>query len=194
MAKKVASSKQPVKKIKAVANKRTMNFAYHESSINPKKMCIVLAIILVVGGVFAKFAILDQLAKKTAAYVELAVVQDELALINARMAKYNELKAEYDRYSNGRMDEEEVATVTRTDVLNIVEKVVMPNALVQEISITGNMLELVMHEITLEESSVLVTELEKEDLIVDALVSYATSEFGDEAEIHMTIYMRKVVE
>ena len=109
-------------------------------------------------------------------------------------AKYNELKAEYDRYSNGRMDEEEVATVTRTDVLNIVEKVVMPNAIVQEISITGNMLELVMHEITLEESSVLVTELEKEDLIVDALVSYATSEFSDEAEIHMTIYMRKVVE
>lgn len=193
MAEKVASSKKPVKKTKIVASKRTMNFAYHESSINPKKLCIILAVILVVGGIFAKFGILDQLAKKADAYAELAVVQDELAVINAKMAKYNELKAEYDRYSNGRMDEEEIATVSRTDVLDIVEKVVMPNALVSEIMVEGNKLELILHDISLEDSSVLVEELEKEELVVDALVSFATSEFGDEAEIHMTIYMRKEV-
>lgn len=194
MEQKVASSKKPVKKVKAVASKRTMNFAYHESSINPKKLCIVLAIILVVGGVFAKFGILDQLAKKADAYTELALVQDEMSAIKIKMAKYNELKAEYDRYSNGRMDEDEIATVSRTDVLDIVEKVVMPNALVSEITVEGNTLGLVLHDITLEDSSKLVVELEKEELIADALVSFATSEFGDDAEIHMMIYMRKVVE
>lgn len=198
MEQKVASSKKPAntktKKSKSVAFKRTMNFARHESSLNLKKVAIILLVVVIVGGVFAKFAILDQLAKKTAAYAELSTAQDQLAAMNIRMTKYKEVKAEYDRYSLGRMDEEEVSTVERTALLNIVEDIIMPNALVSQIQANGNVAEVVLHGINLEQASELVTALEKEELVADALVSYAESDLSDTAEIHMTIYMRKVVE
>lgn len=194
MEQKTTSSKNTGKKVKQIAFKRTMNFAYHKSNLDLKKVGIVLGIIAIVALLFLKFGILDQMALKTAAYNELSDRQNQLAMLNLQMIKYNELKAEYDRYSDGRMDEDEVATVARTDLLDIVEKVIMPRALVSHIEVSGNRLIVVMHNITLEESSVIVTELEKEPLVDDALVAYATSEVGSDAEIHMTIYLRKVAE
>ena len=52
--------------------KKTMNFVHHKSSINPVKLIPVVALILILGVLFAKFGILDQLDKKTAAYNELS--------------------------------------------------------------------------------------------------------------------------
>lgn len=196
MEQKVASSKTPAKKgkSKVIASKRNMNFARHESSLNMKKLAIILLIVLIVGGVFAKFAILDQIAKKTDAYTRLAQEQDRLNAINVRMSKYNELKAEYDRYSFGRMDEDEVSTVARTDLMDIVEKVILPKAAVSMIEASGNTAEVVVHNISLEDASELVIALEEEELVSDALVSFAESEESNPTEIHMTIYLRKVVE
>ena len=196
MEQKVASSKTPVKnkKTKAIANKRIMNFARHESSIDLKKLAIILVVVAIVGGVFAKFAILDQLAKKTQAYSDLATAQDQLAAMNIRLSKYKEVKDEYDRYSMGRMDEEEVSTLERTTMLNIIESIIMEDAQVSQISASGNVAEVVIHGINLEQASVLVTALEKEEFVADALVSFAESDFSAASEVHMTIYMRKVVE
>lgn len=196
MEQKVASSKKPAntKKTKAFANKRTMNFARHESTLNLKKVAIVMLVIVVLGGVFAKFAVLDQLAKKTAAYADLSAAQDRLAAINIRMTKYNEVKAEYDRYGTGRMDEEEVSTVERTAMLNIIESVIMPNAVIGQIQASGNVAEVVLHGIDPAAASELVAALEKDELVADVLVNHAESNAIDPDQIIMTIYMRKVVE
>lgn len=201
MEQKVASSnpnaKKPqaagAKKVKAIASKRYMNFARHESSLNMKKLGIVFLILVIVGGLFAKFAIIDQLAKKTKAYDDLAVVQSELSVQNARMAKYNELKEEYDTYSFGRMDDEEVSTVARTDILDIVESVIMTDAKVSEIKVDGNVVEVAIRNIDMEQGSQLITALNEQELVSYA---YPISAVDEEEENVFTvgILVRKVVE
>ena len=191
-----ASAKKPKaaggKKAKVFASKRYMNFARHESSLNMKKVAIVFLILIVVGGVFAKFAILDQLDKKTQAYSNLSTAQSELAAINVRMSKYNELKAEYDRYSFGRMDEDEVSTVPRTEILDIIESVIMPT-MISEIKISGNTVEVILHGIDMEEGAALVTALNEQELVAYAYP--ISSVLDDEGEVFtMGISLRKVVE
>ena len=72
-------------------SKKTMNFVHHESSINVKKMLPLILVIIVAMGVFAKFAILDPLDKKTAAYTELGLKQQQLDAVNAKLSGYDEL-------------------------------------------------------------------------------------------------------
>lgn len=201
MEQKVASSNAPAKKpqagapkkTKAFASKRTMNFARHESNLNMKKVVIILLVLVVVGGAFTKFAIIDQLAKKTEAHNNLSVEQSQLAAQNARMSQYNKLKEEYDTYSFGRMDEEEVASVARTDILNIVESVLMSQAEVSEIKITGNVVEVSIHNIDMAKGSELVTALKEEELVSNAYPISAVSD--DEGEVFtMGITLRKVVD
>ena len=62
----------------AAPTKKTMNFVHHKSSFNPKKVIPAVIIVLILGALFAKFGILDQLDKKTAAYNELGMKQDQL--------------------------------------------------------------------------------------------------------------------
>ena len=73
--------------------KKTMNFVHHQSSINLKKLIPVLVIVLIAGALFAKFGILDQLDKKTAAYNELGMKQDQLNAVSTRLAGYEELNS-----------------------------------------------------------------------------------------------------
>lgn len=177
-----------------VPTKQHMNFARHESSIDPKKVIPLVLLVVLIGLVFAKFGILDPLDKKTAALNELSQKQEQLAAVNARLAGYEELEQQYGRYSYGWMNETEVNMVNRMDVLQLMEGRIAVRAFIENMAVNNNVLTLNIHGITLEEASAMVNNLEKSKLVESATVYKAVAEEAEEAEIFMSIILTKEAE
>ena len=175
-------------------SKKTMNFVHHQSSINLKKLIPVLVMILAIGIVFAKVGFIDPLARKTAAYNDLTVKQEQLAAINAKLAGYNDLAMEYGRYSYGWMNDTEVNMVSRMDVLNLVEQEISSKAYIDNMAVNNNVLTLNIHGITLEQASTMVKSLEESGLVSSAAVYNAVAEEAEEAKIFMSIILTKEAE
>ena len=194
MAKTETKKVPKTKKTPALPTKKTMNFVHHESSFNPKKVLPLAIVVVLVAGLFAKFGIMDQLDKKTAAYNDLAQRQEQLAVVNAKLAGYDELEKQYGRYSYGWMDESEVNMVSRMDVLALVEKKISPAAVIENIAVNGNVLTLNIHGITLEQASAMVKSLEESEMVTSATVYNADAATAEEASIFLSIILTKEAE
>lgn len=177
-----------------VPTKKTMNFARHESSINPVRLIPVLVVVVIAGALFAKFGIMDQLDKKSAAYADLAQRQEQLAVLNAGLTGYDELYNQHGRYSYSWMTEEEINTVGRMDVLKLIEDKIVPAATIENFAVNKNVLTLNIYGLTLDQASKLVNTLKSDDLVKDAMVYKATAEDGEQAKIFMSITLTKEVE
>ena len=175
-------------------SKKTMNFVHHQSGINLKKLIPALVLVLIIGALFAKFAILDPLAKRDVALGELTDKQTQLALINGKLTGYDELAQQYGRYSYGWMNETEVSMVSRMDVLQLVEQEIATKAIIDNMAVNNNVLTLNIHGITLEQASTMVRSLEERGLVESAAVYNAVAEQAEEAEIFMSIIMTKEAE
>ena len=175
-------------------SKKTMNFVHHQSGINLKKLIPALVLVLIIGALFAKFAILDPLAKRDVALGELTDKQTQLALINGKLTGYEELAQQYGRYSYGWMNETEVNMVSRMDVLQLVEQEIATKAIIDNMAVNNNVLTLNIHGITLERASTMVRSLEERGLVESAAVYNAVAEQAEEAEIFMSIIMTKEAE
>ena len=194
MAKTETKKVPKTKKTPALPSKKTMNFVHHESSFNPKKVLPLAIVVILAAGLFAKFGIMDQLDKKTAAYNELAQRQEQLAVVNAKLAGYDELAKQYGRYSYGWMSESEVNTVSRMDVLALVEKKISPASVIENIAVNGNVLSLNIHGITLEQASAMVKSLEESEMVSSATVYSANAENAEDASIFLSIILTKEAE
>ena len=194
MAKTETKKVPKTKKTPALPSKKTMNFVHHESSFNPKKVLPLAIVAIVVIAVFAKFGIMDQLDKKTAAYNDLAQRQEQLAVVNAKLAGYDELAKQYGRYSYGWMDESEVNMVSRMDVLALVEQKISPAAVIENIAVNSNVLTLNIHGITLEQASAMVKSLEESEMVTSATVYNADAATAEEASIFLSIILTKEAE
>ena len=185
----------PIKKNTVqLPSKKTMNFVHHQSGINLKKLIPALVLVLIIGALFAKFAILDPLAKRDVALGELTDKQTQLALINGKLTGYEELAQQYGRYSYGWMNETEVNMVSRMDVLQLVEQEIATKAIIDNMAVNNNVLTLNIHGITLEQASTMVRSLEDRGLVESAAVYNAVAEQAEEAEIFMSIIMTKEAE
>jgi hypothetical protein len=175
-------------------SKKTMNFVHHQSGINLKKLIPALVLVLIIGALFAKFAILDPLAKRDVALGELTDKQTQLALINGKLTGYEELAQQYGRYSYGWMNETEVNMVSRMDVLQLVEEEISSKAYIDNLAVNNNVLTLNIHGITLEQASAMVKSLEERGLVESAAVYNAVAEQAEEAKIFMSIILTKEAE
>lgn len=197
MAKKNDANKKNVSRKKdnlVIPSKKTMNFVHHKSSFNLKKVLPIVLVVILVAAVFVKFGIMDQLDKKTAAYSELSLKQEQLAVINAKLAGYDELEQQYGRYSYGWMNDSEVNMVSRMDVLALVEQKIVPAAVVENLAVNNNVLTLNIHGITLEQASTMVKSLEDSPLVTSATVYNAVAANAEEASIFMSIVLTKEAE
>lgn len=185
----------PIKKNTVqLPSKKTMNFVHHQSGINLKKLIPALVLVLIIAALFAKFAILDPLAKRDVALGELTDKQTQLALINCKLTGYEELAQQYGRYSYGWMNETEVNMVSRMDVLQLVEQEISTKAIIDNMAVNNNVLTLNIHGITLEQASTMVRSLEERGLVESAAVYNAVAEQAEEAEIFMSIILTKEAE
>lgn len=190
---KKPSSKAAVKRTN-VASKATMNLAFHESSVNPKRLIPVILVIIIAALAFLKFGFLDQTAKKVAALNELGDKQTQLALVNAKLAGYDELANQYGRYSYGWMTDDESSMVDRMDVLAILEKIVDPAAVIENFAVNGNVVSANISGLSLDQTSSLVNKLEADPQVKSVSVYSAKSEEKDDVDLRAMVAMTIILE
>lgn len=173
--------------------KVTMNFARHKSEFNPVKVGVIALAIILVTLLFTKFAILDPLQQKTDALAELSAKQDQMAVINAKLAGWDELQALYGRYSYGWMTENETNLVERMDIVRLLETKILPRARIEDFTISGNVLTVNLEGITLKQTSSLVTTLEQDPLVTSATVYKASNDDAEIKEVNMVVILAKEV-
>lgn len=184
-----------LKKQAPVASKSTMNLAFHESNFRLSRVLPVILVVVIIAALFAKFGFIDMISKKTAAYAELGQKQEQMQSISAKLAEYDELAAEYGRYSYGWLTEDEAALVDRMAVLTIIEKTIDADATVQDLAINKNVLIVNISGITLENTSALVNKLEDDPLVKSVSVYTAVADDETmEAQVSMTIILEKEAE
>lgn len=188
-------TKPSLKKQAPAASKSTMNLAFHESSFRLSRVLPVILIIVIIAALFAKFGFIDMISKKTAAYAELGQKQEQMQSISTKLAEYDELAAEYGRYSYGWLTEDEAALVDRMAVLTIIEKTIDADATVQDMAVNKNVLIVNISGITLENTSALVNKLENDPLVKNVSVYTAVADDETmEAQVSMTIILEKEAE
>lgn len=187
-----AATKVSGKKMVTTA-KVTMNFARHKSEFNPVKVGVIALAIILVTLLFTKFAILDPLQQKTDALAELSAKQDQMAVINAKLAGWDELQALYGRYSYGWMTENETNLVERMDIVRLLETKILPRARIEDFTISGNVLTVNLEGITLKQTSSLVTTLEADPLVTSATVYKASNDDAEIKEVNMVVILAKEV-
>lgn len=187
-----AAKKVSGKKMVTTA-KVTMNFARHKSEFNPVKVGVIALAIILVTLLFTKFAILDPLQQKTDALAELSAKQDQMDILNAKLAGCDELQALYGRYSYGWMTENETNLVERMDIVRLLETKILPRARIEDFTISGNVLTVNLEGITLKQTSSLVTTLEADPLVTSATVYKASNDDAEIKEVNMVVILAKEV-
>ncbi|MCQ2406042.1 MAG: hypothetical protein MJ067_02355 [Oscillospiraceae bacterium] len=188
---KKASAKTAGKR-QAIADKANLNLCFHESGIHLKTLIPTIVIILLATAAFVKFGFMDRLYEKTAAYDTLSEKQLSLAAIKKKLSGYDELEAEYGRFSYGLMTESEAGLVDRPYVLGILENTISPVAGIEDFALNNNILAVNIFGLTLDETSALVKKLESDPQIDSVSVYRAKADDEEQkASVSMTIILSK---
>jgi len=171
--------------------KKTMNFVQNDRNLSLKKVALFFMILLVLSALFLKLAVLEPLARKNAAETELLARQAQLESLNRTLESYEQIKAEYGRYSDGWLTESDIRLVDRLDILNLVEEEIAPGASIENLAVNHNVLTLNIAGISLEEAGTLVQQLENHPIVESASVYNVVSANGQEANIFMSILLTK---
>lgn len=154
--KKITKAKYP--------EKTSINLAMREDEQGDSKLYIALfALFLVALGFFVKFAVVNQMAKATAAEAAYTSTMSEIQALEDYTKDYAQVKEEYSHYSNGYLNEEESAQADRMQVLNLIESCVFTRADVQSFELTGNTVTVTISETQLTTVSAIVSALQADE-------------------------------
>ena len=147
-------------------SKRTINLA----SLGEKPMNMAIAVpavvlIVVAAVLFSKFLVIDRLAEVAAAQRQVAELRAQLDAGYEELAGFDELNELYAHYTYSGMTQEELTRTDRAEVLDLIQRVVIPRVELGEWSLTGNQLSLSVTGVSLQDINLLVQELEEDGLV-----------------------------
>ena len=134
-----------------------------------------ILLILLAAALFSKFLVYDRLQEVAAAQREVAQLQDQLDAGYEELSDYAELTELYAHYTFSGMTEEELERIDRVEVLSLIGRLILPQAGVQDLTVSGNQMTLNMSGSTLQEINLLVQKLEADDIVDFCGVTTAVS-------------------
>ena len=156
--------------------KKDINLAViGEQHMNVLVAIPAILLILLVAALFSKFLVYDRLQEVAAAQREVIELQDQLDAGYEELADYAELAELYAHYTFSGMTEEELERIDRVEVLSLIGRLILPQAGVQDLTVSGNQMTLNMSGSTLQEINLLVQKLEADDIVDFCGVTTAVS-------------------
>jgi len=165
------------KKVK-IPTKRNINFVEITESNGIKWQVAIplIVLIIVVAVLVAKFAVIDQFAKLNAIQSENVQIQSNIDMMNAQIAKFDDIKAEYAHYTYSDMTEEELSRADRKEVLGLINKYVLPSAVLDSWVVNGNTLVINITGITLAGANNIVSKMGSDPIVTYCTVQTATTD------------------
>ncbi len=147
----------------------------------------ILAVILIIvaAAAIGKFLVMDRLAEVDREQKKVRDLRTQLSEANAKLDSFGELKEKYAHYTFADMTSEELKRVERSDVVELIERVVLPAAELKSWTVKQNELTLNVTLDTLQDTNMLAQVLSEEAMVDFATVKNAvTNEIKkDEAPI-----------
>lgn len=163
--------------------KTRINLAKRESK---KKDIITLAVgaVLIAGlsAAVAKFAVIDQLDRLSQAESAYNAVHTQYVAMLQAVEDYPKVEERYRTYSRSWMlsgDTNGLARVDRTDVLDLVEKRLMPYGAINTLSLRDSVMVVSMSGMNLSQISAMFERLQTEKIVESAALNVASTEEKD---------------
>jgi hypothetical protein len=187
-------SKQSRKK-QALPSKRTLNLIQKDRKIkHPGRVALAVALFaLVLFGVI-KFGVFDRMYSLYTANSEAAKAESELDAARKRTADYEEILEEYQRYTFDGFTEAEVARVDRSQIVALVDELLLTVGYSRSYTISDNTLTLVLHSVTLAETSALIQDLYSDPAVHAVAVTTAGSDPARDETVNIQVQFKKVGE
>ncbi len=136
---------------------------------------LALILILLVAAAVGKFLVMDRFAEVEREEQKVRDLRNELSLANAKLDSFGELKNTYAHYTFADMTSEELRRVERSDVVELIERVVLPAANLNSWNVRQNQLTLNVTLDTLQDTNMLAQILNEEDMVEFATVKNAVT-------------------
>lgn len=157
-----------------IPSKKTINLLFKKKTLaHPTRLIPILLLIALGSYCVAQFAVINRLEKVKQAEAELIHMREELAAVEAAYADYDEVQAEYNRYTYQNFDR---TVPNRLAVLALLERRVFSVCTAQSLSITQRTVSMTLEGLSLEDTSALIEGLKEEPMVEDVFVS--TSSYG----------------
>ncbi len=176
-----------MKKNVKIPSKKTINLLFKRKTLaHPTRLIPILLLIALVSYAIAQFAVINRLEQVKQAEAELLHMQEELAAVKAIYADYDEVKAEYNRYTYQNYDR---SIPNRLSVLAMLERRVFNVCTAQSLSISQRTVSMTLGGLSLEANSELIAGLKEEPMVEDVFVSTtsSTSRANDGSDVTSTV-------
>lgn len=173
--------------------KTRINLAMREKrQIDPRIAIPAIFIVLLLVAAVAKFGVVDRMALVAEAQSALDSILSQKAYMEGVVADYEEVRAEYAKYSINWMDDIEKSLVKKTDMIDLLDDEILVDSETRSISISGNTISAELVGLDMEASSALVERLYKRDDVAEVQVfSITTKEtVGDQVIVSILITMK----
>lgn len=158
--------------------KRNINLAAIGEKPIQMKLAIPAIVLIIVGAVLlSKFFVVDRLLDMSRAQGEVSSIQSQIDQGYARLSDAGDVTNEFAHYTYSAMTAEELARTDRVDVLNLIQRVVLPQASVSTWTVHENVLTLGLSQSSLQQINLLAQQL-REDPLVDFCTVTTASTVG----------------
>ncbi len=156
--------------------KRSINLALvGQKKTRVSTAILAIILILVVAAAFSKYFVMDRFAEVEREQRKVRDLRNELSAANAKLDSFGELNETYAHYTFSDMTAEEMRRVERSDVVELIERVVLPAAELNSWDIKQNQLTLNVTLDTLQDTNMLAQILNEEDMVEFATVKNAVT-------------------
>ena len=137
---------------------------------------LVLVVILIAAAAIGKFLVYDRLTAVSAAESEAAEVKRQIDATQAKIDEYGELNELFAHYTYTGMTSEEQNRVDRVAVMELIERIVMPQMDVNSWTLSGNRLQMTVQADTLQRINLTAQKLLEDDMVSYCAVNTATTD------------------
>lgn len=156
--------------------KRSINLAKSQEKPLNLRIAIPALVLIILGAIaLSKFAVVDRLVAMSRAQSEVVAVQAQLNEYYATIEGMEDLTEEYAHYTYSGMTQEEIERTDRVKVLQLIQKVILPRAVVNNWTVNGNLLSLSLYRSSLQEINELVQKLNTDNLVDYCTVTTANT-------------------
>lgn len=162
--------------------KRSINLATTgEKPIQAKTAIPAIVLIIVAAVLLSKFFVVDRLMDMYRAQSEVSSLQSQLADAYQQLNSFGSMTDEYAHYTYSGMTSEEMTRTDRGAVMDLLQRMVLPQAAMSSWYLTGNELTLNIARGSLQDINILAQEL-SEDPLVDFCTVTTASTFTQQSE------------
>lgn len=156
--------------------KQSINLAV--VGVKPIKLYVALPIIILIlaaAAAFSKFGVVDRYMKVAEAERQVAATRKQVDDAYVKLAEYDELNEIYAHYTYSGMTNEELNRVDRSDIISLIQRMIIPNAVLDSWSVSGNQLILNITGSSLQEINLLSQKLNDQSIVDFSTVRTAST-------------------